>query len=151
RGLARPAHHTAAVATMLQFRVGQAISLPQALLLLIGSVFADNPVSIRLENGAYRVSGWDASHASGGEWMSIFSVYAGEGDVPPMLGTYAVENGSLVFRPRFAPSPGVRSRAVLRLTGRPPIEAVFESPAADLTPTTRVEHVYPSVDLLPDN
>jgi len=105
-----------------------------------------------MEDGIYRVTGWKPQFVepeSG--WSSIFAVYAGAGDVPPMLGSYAVETGALVFRPRFAAAPGVRTRAVFHPPGRLAVEAVFESPRADAHPAARVEHVYPSTDLLPAN
>jgi len=68
-----------------------------------------------------------------------------------MLGAYSIENGSLVFRPRFPLAAGVRARAVFHPPNSPAIEAVFEAPKADLTASTRVRHVYPSTDVLPDN
>src|SRR5260370_25250810 len=68
-----------------------------------------------------------------------------------MLGSYSVENGSLTFRPRFPPAQGVRLRAVFHPPSGPAIEAVFEALNVDTTPSTRVDHVYPSTDLLPDN
>ena len=66
-----------------------------------------------------------------------------------MLGSYSVENGSLLFRPRFPLASGMRLRALFR-GGGAPIEAVFDSPKADTAATTRVQQVYPSTDLLPD-
>jgi len=113
---------------------------------------AAESVSIRIEDGKFQVSGWSpgVSVPSGG-WASIFSVYAGEGDLPPMLGSYAVENGSLVFRPRFPLSPGVRTRAVFRTPGALPVVAVFNSLTSVAAASTRVDHVYPSVDVLPEN
>ncbi len=68
-----------------------------------------------------------------------------------MLGSYTVESASLVFRPRFPLAPGMRYRAVFHAAGQTPAEAVFDIPKLDTAPSTRVEHVYPSTDLLPDN
>jgi len=119
---------------------------------LLPFLAAAQNVSIKIEDGRFQVTGWTpgASEPSGG-WGSIFSVYAGEGDLPPMLGSYAVENGSLVFRPRFPLSPGVRTRAVFRTPGALPVVAIFNASTAAPAATARVEHVYPSVDVLPDN
>jgi hypothetical protein len=77
----------------------------------------------------------------------VFEVYAGAGDVPALLGSYAVEGGDLVFRPRFPLAPGMRVRAVYRGA-----ETAFEIPRAGApAATTRVASVYPSADVLPEN
>jgi hypothetical protein len=105
-----------------------------------------------MEDGGFRVTGWAPATVPSGGWESILSVYAGSGDLPPMLGSYTVENGSLIFRPRFPLAPGVTTRAVFRAPGAPIIEvAVFDAAVSVLTASTRVLNVYPSTDLLPDN
>ena len=109
-------------------------------------------VSIVKEGEAYKVSGWaGASKIPASGWSSVFAVYAGEGDVPPMLGSYTVDRGTLIFRPKYTPSPGIRVRAVFRAPGRSPVEARFNESTADLQPSAYVEHVYPSANTLPDN
>src|SRR6476659_2302515 len=76
------------------------------LLLPLWAVAED--ISIRMEGGAFLVTGWSPpSAAPTGGWAPIFSVYAGAGDVPAMLGSYSVEKGSLWFRPRFPLAPGM--------------------------------------------
>ena len=108
--------------------------------------------SIRLDGTAFTVEGWTApSQPPGGGWSSIFAVYAGSGDIPALLGTYRVEHGSLVFRPRFPFAPGMTYRAVLRLPGAAPIEQSFAGPPRDTAPSTRILHVYPSTDVWPSN
>ena len=118
-----------------------------AILVLLPIGAAAENTSIRMEAGRFLVTGWDpkAGTPSSG-WQSVFAVYAGDGDVPPMLGSYSVEDGALVFRPRFPIAPGVRVRAVFR-----GVETKFDSQPTAARASTRVEHVYPSVDLLPDN
>lgn len=116
-------------------------------ILFVGSLLAlagaAQDTAIRLDDGVFRVAGQQAGE---------FSVYAGDGDVPPLLGTYSVEAGSLTFRPRFPLSPGMHVRAVFRPPTGAPVEAVFEIPkAAPLAATTRVAHVYPSTAVLPAN
>jgi hypothetical protein len=69
----------------------------------------------------------------------------------PMLGTYSVERGTLLFRPKYAPAPGMRVRAVFHVPGGVPVEARFDEAKVDLQPSAYVEHVYPSASLLPDN
>ena len=65
-------------------------------------------ISIQLQGGAFKVVGWRAAAAPPASgWASIFSVYAGEGDVPSILGTYSTESDTLVFRPQFPLAPGV--------------------------------------------
>jgi hypothetical protein len=120
-----------------------------AALLLLPCAFAA-PVSIRMEAGVFKVAPPGAKPVEG--WSSIFAVYAGDGDLPPMLGSYAVESGALIFRPRFPLAPGVRARAVFHPQGGAEVVATFEAPKAESPASrTRVEHVYPSTDILPDN
>ena len=66
-----------------------------------------------------------------------------------MLGSYAVERGALVFRPRFPVS--ARVRAVFRAPGAAPVEAVFDAAKPAAAAPAQVLNVYPSTDLLPDN
>ena len=110
-------------------------------------------VSIQFESGVFRVIGWKApSAAPAMGWVSVLEVYAGAGDVPPLAGTYDVENGDLVFHPSYPIEPGVRYRAVFKPPwGGAPVEKIFDGPRQDKTPSTRVEHVYPSADVLPSN
>jgi hypothetical protein len=110
------------------------------------SCAAQNAV-IRMGDGVFRVTGVPAGEEPAGGWSGVFAVYAGAGDVPALLGTYSVEEGELVFRPRYPLAPGMHVRAVFR-----DAEATFDVPkAAPVAPTTRVSHVYPSSDVLPAN
>jgi hypothetical protein len=105
------------------------------------------PVSIQMQDGEFIVAGWTppaAAPAAG--WSSIFAVYAGSGDVPPLLGRYSTDSGTLRFRPRYTLAPGLRIRAVFRGA-----TTFFDIPREDLTPTTRVERVYPTAATLPEN
>lgn len=127
-------------------------------LLLVAAAFLWSPaapshsVTIQLESGSFRVAGWTAPRIPPAQgWSSIFPVYAGPGDVPPLLGAYTVEAGSLVFHPRFPLAPGVRYRAVFHAPGAAPVEKIFDGPRKEATPLARVEHVYPSADVLPGN
>ena len=116
---------------------------------------AAQTVSIQKEGAGYKIAGWDAGAAEPAlGWSSVFAVYAGEGEVPAMLGSYAVEQGALVFRPKYPPAPGVSVRAVFRPPGGPSVPSVevrFDEPKPNLEPSAHVEHVYPSATLLPDN
>jgi hypothetical protein len=129
--------------------------VPPRLLTLValfaGALFAGD-AAIHMDGGVFRVTGWTPGAEPAGGWSPVFSVYAGEGDVPPMVGTYGVESGGLVFRPRFPVAPGMHVRAVFHAPGGEALEAGFAVPkGAPPASTTRVAHVYPSTDILPEN
>ena len=97
------------------------------------------------------------------DWQKLLSVYAGQGgsitSLPPMLGSYRVEDGLIRFQPRFPLERGVDYRAVLRPAGLPggtdnrsaDIVSKFQLPTAQHKPATVVAQVYPSGDVLPEN
>jgi hypothetical protein len=123
-----------------------------AVIFLVVMTAAGQAVSIQFENGVFRVNGWKApAGAPAAGWASIFSVYAAAGDVPPLLGTYTVEQGTLIFRPNFPIAPGVRYRAVFRAPGASPVEKAFDGPPKETTPLARVVQIYPSGNILPSN
>src|ERR1700722_18099727 len=93
------------------------------LLPLIFSQAAAAGISITSTGGAFQVSGWKASAEPAAGWNSVFSVYAGSGDVPAMLGSYTLEDVALTFHPRWPIAPGMHVRAVFQLPGEPPVEA----------------------------
>jgi hypothetical protein len=105
-------------------------------------------ISIQFDGGAFRVAGWNATREPADGWSSIFAVYAGSGDVQPMLGSYTVANGELAFHPRFPLAAGVHYRAVFKPG---PVEAIFDGPRIATNPLTRVDRIYPSTDVLPSN
>jgi hypothetical protein len=122
-------------------------------ILALGITVQTQAVSIQNNGNEFKVMGWQAPAAppSGG-WQSLFAVYVDAGNVPPLLGTYGVENRTLVFRSQYPLSPGVRYRAVFRQPGqRAAIEQTFNGPPQSTTPTARVEQIYPSADVLPSN
>jgi hypothetical protein len=123
-----------------------------AVILFLGMTAAAQTISIQFTDGTFRVAGWKAPLAAPAKgWASVFAVYAGPGDVPPLAGTYAVESDTLVFHPTYPIAPGVHYRAVFQLPGGSPVEKTFDGPPQDRTPIARVEHVYPSADILPSN
>ena len=111
------------------------------------------PVSVELEGGAFKVLGWNPPRSEPAKgWASIFAVYTGSGDVPPLLGHYSIEAGALVFRPSYPLAPGVNYRAVIRPPGGgTPVEKIFDGTPRRNTPSARVERVYPTADILPSN
>lgn len=124
-----------------------------AIVLVLGTIAGAQSSSIQLEAGAFRVTGWQApATLPAGGWGSLFSVYAGTADAPAMLGSYVVEGGTLVFRPRYPLAAGVKYRAVFRQPGqRTPIERSFDGPALLPAAATRIDRVYPSADIWPSN
>jgi len=123
-----------------------------AIALLMGTIAGAQTISLQLDAGAFKVTGWQASASPpAGGWPSVLSVYAGTETGVPMLGSYSVESGRLVFRPRYPLAPGVLYRAVFRQPGRPAIDRIFSGPTQSVVSATRVEHVYPSADVLPSN
>lgn len=91
---------------------------------------------IQLKDGAFHFGEW-----AGGQNPPVF---AGSSDTP-MLGTYTVEAGDLVFAPRFPAVPGTRYHGVYR-------GEAFELTAAGKPATpARIEHIYPSGSVLPAN
>jgi len=70
---------------------------------------------------------------------------------PPILGRSVRVNGALVFEPRFALEAGLTY--VVTLAGADGSAFVREVrlPKPELERTTRVEHVFPSADVLPAN
>jgi hypothetical protein len=126
--------------------------LVAAVILALGMTAVAQGTSLQLDGNVFKVLGWKPpASAPAGGWASVFVVYAGAGDVPPLTGTYAIEGGSLVFRPAYPLAAGPRYRAVFRGAGGPPIEKTFDGPARRATPAARVERVYPSADVLPSN
>jgi len=122
------------------------------LTLLRGTTASTQTVSILLDGNTFKVVGWQAPAAppSGG-WPTMFAVYVDAPNVPPLLGSYSVDNRTLTFRSQYPLSPGVRYRAVLRQPGQRAIEQTFNGPPRNVTPATRVDRVYPSADVLPSN
>ena len=106
--------------------------------------------AIQFQGGVFRVTGWDAPAEPAAGWQSVLSIYAGSGeDVPPLIGTYTVDSGELVFRPRYPLAPGMHVHAVFTPAA---LEASFDVPReAPPAATTTVAHIYPSTSVLPAN
>jgi hypothetical protein len=130
------------------------ISLAAAMAVLLSAAAAAD-ISIQFDGGVFRVAGWTAVREPAGGWGSVFSVYAGSADSPPMLGAYTVSNGTLEFHPRFPISGGVHYRAVFKSAEARPVEtiveAAFDGPRPAANSLTQVDRIYPSTDILPSN
>jgi hypothetical protein len=114
---------------------------------------AEQNISIQFQGGVFKVTGWQApSTPPATGWASVFIVYAGSGDIPPLLGSYAVEGGSLVFHPTYPIAAGVHYRAIFHsASGGARIEKSFDGPPRPSNRSARVERVYPSDDVWPSN
>ena len=125
-----------------------------AIVLVLGTIARAQAVSIQLDAGTFRVTGWQApATPPAGGWASVFSVYAGTADAPAMLGSYGVESGTLALPPSLP--VGRRREVPRRLPSTWPAHAdrtqLRRSDTQSPPPATRVEHVYPSADVLPSN
>lgn len=68
---------------------------------------------------------------------------------PAVVGTYEIEGDVLRFRPIFAFAPGMSYR--VEVEGAEPTSTILHVPANVGVPVTRVDRVFPSTDLLPEN
>jgi hypothetical protein len=90
------------------------------------------------------------------EWSALFRVVVAD-DAPAMLGAYEVKDGALRFTPAFPLDPGRRYSVRFdpsRLAEAPtlaPVVTTVELPARTSPPSTVVERVYPSGDIVPEN
>ena len=95
-------------------------------------------IAVRRDGPSFRISG--AASSAG------VQLFVGDGDVPPVLGTFFNDGADILFRPRFEVSKFVASRLVVN--GK-----VFHFPAEKQIQerTTFVEHVYPTASGIPAN
>ena len=101
-------------------------------------------------------------------WQAVLHVRVAPADpasaeLPPVLGDYAVDGGTLRFTPRFPFAPSQRYEVVFdpsslpsarhRSASTPPrtLRTTVEVPAPDLEPSTRVAAVYPTGPEVPEN
>jgi hypothetical protein len=102
---------------------------------------------------------WTETH-----WQKLFPVIAGSDDpladigLPPMLGTYRIDDGAVRFEPRFPLQSGIKYRAILQPShlpggdaGLPPISVTLRIPDRTLASTTSVTDIYPTATELPEN
>jgi hypothetical protein len=128
-------------------------ALAAALLPCVGGAAG---VSIHLDRGAFKVIGWPATAEPAAGWVSVLAVSTGA-DVPPVFGSYSIENGELTFRPRFPLAAGVTYHATFHPPGTAAsaqllsIEATFHGPEVAAAPPTHIVAMYPSSPTLPSN
>jgi hypothetical protein len=136
----------------VKYIAGIALCVGIAVVASFGTTAIAQAPSVRLEDGAFRVSGWTPPPMPPpGGWASILVVRTGDDTAPALLGTYTIYKRELVFRPRFPISPDVRYRVVFHPPGGSVITTTIAAPQRTATPAARVEQVYPSGDVLPAN
>ncbi len=106
-----------------------------------------------------------ASGLSAAGWPKVLSVFVEQRDpmdelgIPPMVGTYRVERGVILFKPTYPLQPGVSYRAEFRTETLPfaagaqglTISSSFKVPLVQSAASTVVREVYPTSDVLPEN
>ena len=102
---------------------------------------------IHLDKGVFVVRGVDGSAMTDAFQVRVDA----PGDLPALSGVYERMDGALAFRPKYPLQGGMTYRASWRPEGGAAVEATFTVPKPELTATARVEHIYPSSDVLPAN
>ena len=115
-------------------------NLAVLLLVALAAVGVCRGQEIRVAGGVVRVS------AKGEVQLWV----AGVEGAPPVLGSSRVEGTETVFAPRFGLAAGVKYRVVFRGSGGV-VEKLVDGPARELKPAARVESVYPSGAVVPEN
>jgi len=93
------------------------------------------------------------------DWRGLFVVFvesdSARSEAPPLLGSYRIEAGAIIFSPRYPLQHGVEYRAVFtpesHIAGAEGTSGLFKIPKRNTTPSTRVQQIYPSADELPEN
>ena len=127
--------------------------------------------SILLDRAAgrtvFKVVGWEgvgesearAETFQADDWRRLFVVFVDndspQTEAPPLLGSYRIENGALIFEPRYPLQPGVEYRAFFtpenHIPGAEGAGGLVKIPKRNTTPSTTVVKIYPSADRLPEN
>lgn len=126
--------------------------------------------SVDLRNlAAGAIAQWSGSDPSVAQWQSWFAVWVDQADLPaggislpdvlpPVLGHYEILPDRIRFSPRFPPVQGLKYRASVNLRallgGLVPTTHLtirFSLPLDDAIPSTAVDQVFPSGDVLPEN
>ena len=109
--------------------------------------------AIRFDSGRnlFLLENWSGASSALARGSEVFTVSVDSPNVPALLGKYRIDNGALAFAPQFSLQPGLSYRAVARIPGGAPLTKVFTIPKPDMKPTTVVQRVYPSANVLPEN
>lgn len=89
-------------------------------------------------------------------WPAVLRV-AIDAQSPPVVGTYAIDDEQISFRPAFPFEPGRQYEIRFDPAGAigeeatPPLTATVALPKREIAPSTIVRAIYPSGDVLPEN
>jgi hypothetical protein len=117
-------------------------------------LFLQQSPSIRFDNGKnlFVLENWrGVTTLSADRFDDVFTVSVDAPNVPALLGKHRIEAGALVFAPQFPLQPGLSYRAIAKIPGTAPVSKVFSIPKVDVKPTTVVDRVYPTTNVLPEN
>ena len=130
-------------------------------------VLTEGPGSPALEvNDLQGLSDFAARDPGLEEWQSVLALFVVTGseevgDQPAVLGNYQATGNALRFEPRYGLAPGLTYRARLdvsaldaqRSAAAPGqlVEQLFSLPQISMEPTTAVQAIYPTADVLPEN
>jgi len=103
--------------------------------------------SVKLEQNAQ--GQWLVRIVEAGNTALTVFVDSSDSQLPPLLGTVSAQGRDRLFHPRFPLQPGLAYRAVIATA--PPVILKFAIPTTAARTTTRIDAVYPSADLLPEN
>ena len=108
--------------------------------------------AITYDGKAFEAHGWSGGMPRQG-WPAAFAVYArGEPGVPPMAGVYKRRFGTIRFTPAFAPTAGVKLRAVFHRPDGEIASALFDGPKSSaLGPPVSIQAIYPTTAEWPAN
>ena len=133
---------------------GQAFAI--SLLWLSSQLDSVSEVSLHWVGETVEARGVSLS-SSASDWNAVFTVHLDSVGLeqalvmPPMVGSYALEDQTLTFQPRFPLQPGQRYRASFRVGDEAPVVARHEVARGTTVPKATVSHIYPSTEVLPEN
>jgi hypothetical protein len=90
---------------------------------------------------------WIVRAVEGGNADISVRLDSADANLPPVLGAQSSQGRDRIFTPRFPFQPGVRYHAMI--AGFPPL--TFELPSSVASSRSRVTHVFPSANVLPEN
>ena len=120
------------------------------------------PPSVTLRNGVIELVNLPpqaldaAARLSQDAWSGVFRIGV-TADAPPMLGSYAIDGGTVRFTPAFPFDPGRQYTAVFipgglgeAGAGLAPLTLTVFEPTAAAAPTTTVTRIYPTAAEIPE-
>ncbi len=105
---------------------------------------------ITFDGNAFRAEPWTGPAPD--DFADVFQVYASDAsNAPALLGAYTLQDGAILFTPRFRPAPSITLRAVFHAREGATVKASFAGEANESAEPARVAAIYPSTDVWPTN